>query len=351
VEGVEPPLRGPIPAELSWFAGELRAGRTVVIRSDKDIPPEATAATEYNHRAGIRSVLVIPLPVGGRVIAAIGFGAFRSTREWPAEFIARVTVIGEVMAQALVRKRTEAALRASEARWQSIFETSNIGISTFDHDLHYLAANPAFQAIVGYTDEELRQLTPLDITLEEEREMAQVRLAELQQGKVDHYVIVKQYRRKDGTVMWGHSAVARAPGSRLEMFIGTMVDITESKRAQDKLRAMQTEPARITGLTTAGQMAASMVHEIAQPLASIALGSSASLRWLAKKPPNLKEVQAALNRISDSSHRASQVIDGIRAMFKNDRQERASEDGMAGAEVQSASVPMIQRSLGVPIPP
>ena len=278
VEGVEPPLPGPIPAELSWLAGELRSGRPVVIRSDKEIPPEATAAAEYNHRAGIRSVLVIPLPVGGRVIAAIGFGAFRSTREWPAEFIARVTVIGEVMAQALVRKRTEAALRASEARWQSIFETSNIGISTFDHDLHYLAANPAFQAILGYTDEELRQLTPLDITVEEEREMAQVRLAELQRGKVDHYVVVKQYRRKDGTVMWGHSSVARAPGSRLEMFIGTMVDITESKRAQDKLRATQNELARITGLTTAGQMAASMVHEIAQPLASIALGSSASLR-------------------------------------------------------------------------
>ena len=175
VEGVEPPLPGPIPAELSWLAEELRSGRPVVIRSDKDIPPEATAAAEYNHRAGIRSVLVIPLPVGGRVIAAVGFGAFRSTREWPAEFIARVTVIGEVMAQALVRKRTEAALRASEARWQSIFETSSIGISTFDRDLHYLTANPAFQAILGYTDEELRQLTPLDITLEEEREMAQVR--------------------------------------------------------------------------------------------------------------------------------------------------------------------------------
>jgi PAS domain S-box-containing protein len=326
VEGVEPPLRGPIPAELSWFARELRAGRTVVIRSDKDIPPEAAAAAEYNHRAGIRSVLVIPLPVGGRVIAAVGFGAFRSTRAWPAEFIARVTVIGEVMAQALVRKRSEAALRASEARWQSIFETSSIGISTFDHDMHYLATNPAFQAILGYTDKELRQLTPLDITVEEEREMAQVRLAELQQGKVDHYVVVKQYRRKDGTVIWGHSSVARAPESRLEIFIGTMVDITESKRAQDKLRATQTELARITGLTTAGQMAASMVHEIAQPLASIALGSSASLRWLAKKPPNLKEVQAALNRISDSSHRASRVIDGIRAMFKNGSRQKALLD-------------------------
>ena len=89
VEGVEPPRRGPIPADLAWFAKELRAGRTVVIRSDKDIPAEAAAAAEYNRRAGIRSVLVIPLRVDGRVVAAIGFGAFRSTREWPPEFIAR----------------------------------------------------------------------------------------------------------------------------------------------------------------------------------------------------------------------------------------------------------------------
>jgi len=326
VEGVEPPLPGPIPADLSWFARELRAGRTIVIRSDKDIPPEGVATAEYNRRAGIRSVLVIPLPLDDRVVAAIGFGAFRSTRKWPADFIARVTVIGEVMAQALVRKRSEAALRASEARWQSIFETSSIGISTFDEDLHYLATNPAFQAILGYTDEQLRQLTPLDITLEEEREVAQVRLAELQQGKVDHYVVVKQYRRKDGTVIWGHSSVARAPESRPEMFIGTMIDVTESKRAQDKLRATQTELARVTGLTAAGQMAASMAHEINQPLASIALGCSASLRWLAKKPPNLKEVRAALNRISDASHRAGQVIDGIRSMFKSDSREKALLD-------------------------
>ena len=116
VEGVEPPVRGPVPARFSWFAAELRAGRTVVIRSDEDIPPEAAAAAEYNRRAGIRSVLVTPLPVGGRVVAAIGFGAFRSTREWPDEFIARVTVIGEVMAQALdvnaQRQRFERARRA-----------------------------------------------------------------------------------------------------------------------------------------------------------------------------------------------------------------------------------------------
>jgi PAS domain S-box-containing protein len=275
IEGVEPPRRGPIPSDLAWFAKELRAGRTVVIRSDKDIPAEAAAAAEYNRRAGIRSVLVIPLPVDGRVAAAIGFGAFRSTREWPPEFVARVTVIGEVMAQALVRKRSEAALRASEARWRSIFETSTLAISVFDQDLHYTATNPAFQAILGYTADELRHLTPLDLTVGEERSTADVRLAALREGKIDHYAVEKQYRRKDGKVIWAPASVARASQSGPEMFIGTMIDITESKQAQENLLAAQSELARVSQLTLIGQMTASIAHEIKQPITSIVMGASA----------------------------------------------------------------------------
>jgi formate hydrogenlyase transcriptional activator len=84
-------------------------------------------------RSGIRSSLGIPLRVGGQVVGLINFSAFRSTREWPDDLIARLKIVGEVMAQALVRKRSEAALRASEAHWQSIFETSSIAISTFSN--------------------------------------------------------------------------------------------------------------------------------------------------------------------------------------------------------------------------
>jgi PAS domain S-box-containing protein len=326
VEGVEPPLRGPIPAELSWFAKELRAGRTVVIRSDEDLSPEAAAAAEFNRRSGIRSVLVIPLPVGGRVVAAIGFGAFSTAREWPVEFIARVTVVGEVMAQALARTRSETALRLSETRWRSIFETSTLAITVFDQDLRYTATNPAFQAMLGYTDQELRQLTPLDITAKDERESADSRLAALREGKIDHYVVEKQYLRKDGTVIWGQASVARASQSGPEMFIGTMIDITESKRAQDSLFATQSELARVAQLTTIGQMAASIAHEIKQPLTSIMMGCSAGQRWLAKKPPNLKEVRACFDLIADNGDRANQVIDGIRAMFQKGRQDKELVD-------------------------
>jgi C4-dicarboxylate-specific signal transduction histidine kinase len=110
------------------------------------------------------------------------------------------------------------------------------------------------------------------------------------------------------------------------MFIGTMIDITESKRAQDKLRATQTELARVTSLTAAGQMAASMAHEIKQPLAAIVTGGSAGLRWLSKPTPDLEEVRALLESIVIEGNRASQVIDGIRAMFKNDSREKALLD-------------------------
>ena len=202
-DGIEQYPPGPAPAFLSWYNDQLRTGRILRVRSLEDLPPEAIGEIEYYRRSGIRASLGIPLRVGGGIVGLINFSAFRSTREWPDDIIARLKIVGEVMAQALVRKRSETALRASEARWQSIFETSSIAISTLDRDLHYIATNPAFRTILGYADKELQQLTPLDITIDDEREMAQTQLAELQQGKIDRYAVVKQYRRKDGTISMG----------------------------------------------------------------------------------------------------------------------------------------------------
>jgi signal transduction histidine kinase len=122
-------------------------------------------------------------------------------------------------------------------------------------------------------------------------------------------------------------------------------------RAQDKLLAMQIELARATNLTAAEQ--------IAGPLATIALGSSASLRWLAKQPPNLEEVRADLNRIAEAGHRASQVIEGIRSMFKNDSREKALLDvnevireviALLRSELQNRQI-VVQDELSPNLPP
>jgi len=71
-------------------------------------------------------------------------------------------------------------------------------------------------------------------------------------------------------------------------------------------------------------VAASIAHEINQPLGAIAMNSAAGLRWLEKTPPDLDEARAALQRMNSDSHRASNVIESIRAMFRASGRERVA---------------------------
>ena len=285
-------------------------------------PPTASTLYETSFNFGTRKYLVQTTPTAAYIALHRGWQSWGvlAAGALSTGLLGGLLLLGTGHAYRLQRLADQ--LRESEARWRSIFETSTLAILIVDHDLHYTATNPAFRAMLGYTDDDLRRLTPLDITVEEERDATQKRLADLQQGKVDHYTVEKQYRRKDGKIIWAQVSVARTSLSEQEMFIVTMTDITETKRAQDNLRAMQSELARVAQLTTIGQMTASIAHEIRQPLASIIASCNASLRWLAMKPPNLERVRACLDLIAGGGHRAGQVIDSVRAMFEKGKQEK-----------------------------
>src|SRR5262249_58014129 len=66
------------------------------------------------------------------------------------------------------RKRADAALRASEERWRRLFEASSAGMALTDMDARYIATNAAFQNMLGYSQEEVKSLTAIDITHPEE---------------------------------------------------------------------------------------------------------------------------------------------------------------------------------------
>lgn len=278
---------------------------------------------QASRKLGIRAAFAFPVIFEDRVLAIYEFFSVQ-TRPSDRFFLDAVEKLGRLLGDIMVRIRSEAALRASEERWRSVFETSTFGISLIDETLHYVTANTAFQTMLGYSVDELRQLSPMDISLEEDKDRSRISLIELLQGKRHHYDIIKQYRRKDGMLIWGHSYVSAAQVSEFpsKILFGSTIDITQTKLAQDALRAAESELARITRLTAVAQMVASIAHEINQPLASISAGGNASLRWLARTPPNLGEVQTALKRIVSDSHRASEVISGIRSMFKSDSPEK-----------------------------
>ena len=95
---------------------------------------------------------------------------------------------------------------------------------------------------------------------------------------------------------------------------------------QARTVTMQAELARAARFTAMGELAASIAHEINQPLAAIVNNASAGLRWLNNRPPNLDEVRLVLGRLVNDGGRCSEIITGIRAMLKKGSQTRAEID-------------------------
>ena len=116
VEGFEPTPLGQLPAQLTWFVGQLLAGETIITpNAAVDLPPEAAAEAEYCRRTGLVSHLAIPLRIGGRIVGAIAFAAHRESRAWPDDLTTRLKLVGEVFAQAVVRKREQQKLLTAMA--------------------------------------------------------------------------------------------------------------------------------------------------------------------------------------------------------------------------------------------
>ena len=125
----------------------------------------------------------------------------------------------------------------SEERWRAVFQNSAIGVALTDLDGHFLAANPVYQRMLGYTEEELRALSFLDITHADHRETNRALAGELVEGKPQEFQIEKQYRRKDGRLIWVRNNASIVPGTEMvSQFLMTLSeDITERKEAEAAL--------------------------------------------------------------------------------------------------------------------
>jgi PAS domain S-box-containing protein len=122
-------------------------------------------------------------------------------------------------------------------------------------------------------------------------------------------------RMPNSTVKSVH-VVARAmrDKSGVVEFVGAIMDISATKRAEEQLRHTQAKLAHISRVMTPGELTASIAHEVKQPIAGVVTSAQAALRWLAAKPPNLEEIRAALDWIVQDGRRADDVIGRIRAL-------------------------------------
>ena len=265
-------------------------------------------------------------------------------------------------------KESETRLRVSEERLKLAIDAASLGIWDWDVEQDRLVWDDSMYRLYGVRKEEFsgafdawsKCLVPEDVA----RAKADVEAA-LRGDR--EYTSDFRVRRADGAIriIRGVAQIIRNADGRPVRMVGINRDVTdlinaerERVRANEAVQAAQAELAQVARLTTMGELAASIAHEISQPLAAVVTYGNGALRWLAQAPPNLEETRAALKGIVQAGNRAGEVIARIRELLKHRKPEYVTLDineairdvlALTGSALRSRSV-AVQTMLPADLP-
>jgi PAS domain S-box-containing protein len=266
---------------------------------------------EYFRKDGSR----VPVLIGGALFQAGG-----------NEGVAFVLDLSE-------QKRAEEALRSSEAylaEAQRMSQTGSWAWSAATNELSYWSEECC--RLLGFDPAEplptqevfFQRIHPDDQALS--REQAEKGIRSKQDFGWDYRIIHTNGGVRDIRTVC-HSVLDRS-GNLVEI-VGTIVDITERKAAEqerEKLRQLEADLTHTNRVSTLGEMAASLAHEIKQPLAAAITSANSCIEWLAHEPPNLDRARAAAARIDKYGNRAAEIIDRIRSFYRKSSPQRELVD-------------------------
>jgi PAS domain S-box-containing protein len=207
-------------------------------------------------------------------------------------------------------------LEEREAKIRRLVDANIMGIYIWNLEGEILEANEAFLHLVRYNRSDVVSgaLRWTDLTPAEWRDRDAEAQAELiATGTIQPFE--KEYFRKDGSRVSVLLGCATFEGTGKEG-VAFVLDLSEQKRAEDALHQAQAELARVSRKTTMEQLAASIAHEVNQPLGAVVTSGNACLNWLSTSPPNLRKARKAVERIVRDGNRASDVLKRVRSLLR-----------------------------------
>jgi len=146
-------------------------------------------------------------------------------------------------------QRSAEAQQRSERRWRAVYENSAVGIGLIDMSGNFLAANPVLQRMLGYTEEEFRNIPLMQIMPKEDRETIRLRIVQLLDGRLSEYHVEQSYVRRDGSIVWANASVSVIPGSdgQEPTLVKVFDDITERKQSELHAQVLASQDT-LTGL-------------------------------------------------------------------------------------------------------
>jgi PAS domain S-box-containing protein len=219
------------------------------------------------------------------------------------------------------RKLAEEALRESEERFRTIFQTAGIGMALVERDGRGVKFNPALQRMLGYTEEELLGRTFTEFTHPDDRALNWSLHRELAAGQRDKYELEKRYFCKDGRVIWGHLTVSlvRDAASAPQYAVSMVEDITHRKRAEnearhafERLRALAAHQESIRE-EERKRVARDIHDQLGQALTAIRIDSSALLRELPPASgPQAKKAESIMNLATETIQSVRRITSELR---------------------------------------
>ena len=207
-------------------------------------------------------------PIESRIRRLDGHVRYVRTYSVPIEY-GGVKAAQIVISDITEQKRALRALERSEKRFKALFERAGIGILLATHDARILETNPSFQRMIGYSGEELRDMSTHDITHEHDFPIQAQFYRQIHEGKIDRYRLEKRYIHKRKHVVWGSltMAVIRDDSGAVEYMIGMVEDISDRKKTEAELLAANSKAEEMALLKSS--FLTNMSHEIRTPLTGI----------------------------------------------------------------------------------
>ena len=282
---------------------------------------------------GDESDLTIPLVAGDRVLGGLTFGRVGIDGAWPEALVQRLRLAAEVLASALARKRSENALRASELMKSAILASLLSEVAVLDREGRIIAVNENWTRLAR--DGVAREVevgvgaSYLDVCRQATRQGADhagdalAGIQEVLDGARPGFTL--EYPCGVPAERW--IAMTVVPLRRPEGgAVVSHTDVTERKRMEMEAQRSRQELSHFTRVSTMGELAASMAHELSQPLTGILTNAQAARRFLDTTAPDLDELRSILADIVDDDRRASEVIQRLRELLRKGEPEFSTLD-------------------------
>ncbi|MEM5327899.1 ATP-binding protein [Paraburkholderia sp. JHI2823] len=300
---------------------------SITLRREDGVPVVASASGNEPGKHG-RPVLSARKQVPGFQLAvdvtrdeALALQAWRLSTIYDFIGASVLSLLVAALGIALMRRmqqlgRFTRRLQWSRRRWRTVFDNAPAGIMLLRPRGRYLAANPAFQRMVGYSSTELQNLTEADITHPEDVELTRQHVERLLRDGLQSIRFEKRYQHRDGHTVWTDVRLARVtvsdetakdPARQEDVIVATVEDVTQRREDEQARRQLESQLRQSQKLEALGTFAGGIAHDFNNILGAIVGYGELALQALADETPGQRYVAQVLK----SADRARSLVERI----------------------------------------